>query len=729
MPKVSLVLLIHAHQPIGNFDEVIEHTYGRSYLPFVDCLEQHSQVRMGLHYSGSLLEWLAARHPEYLDRIAALAARGQVEVVGGGYYEPILITIPPEHQIEQIRRLSDFIAQRFGKRPGGAWLAERVWEPQLPFALAEAGVEYTLVDDSHFLTAGRELAELYGYYICEERGRTVKVIPGLQELRYLLPFGSVDDSIGFLRGAAAEHPGGMASMGDDMEKFGGWPHTWEHCFRDGWLENFFSALEANQDWLEVIPPGEALAARPPLGRADLPTASYTEMMEWVLPTEVRKKFHALQEEFASRPDVRRFLRGGFWRGFFGKYAEANLLHKKMLRVSSKLLNEGRKGVRKGTRRAADRAKATTHLLRAQCNDAYWHGIFGGLYAPHLRTALWRELIEAETFADAIRIGPKWYQAMDRLDFDADGMEEIEITSPKFAALIKPSGGGTLEALDFRPSAVTLINSLQRRVEAYHDRLRNVTQATGRVASIHDQTLAKEDGLEHRLRYDRWPRHAFRLLLFSTQKTHADYETLQLEESAIFAGGNYQVEQATPHDVKLSLEGPLCHGIPGGVPGHKLRAVKGFQFGWHKKGSDVACRLDLARRGSESRVAENATPLQFMAGLEVVLNLLAPNVPDRYFEFAGNRQPLVWSGVVEGSHLRVVDEWQDVAVTIDAPGAIHLWVAPIETVSESEEGFERVYQGSQILAVWPVEMVPSGKWSAKTVLYVTAARKASVKREN
>jgi hypothetical protein len=77
----------------------------------------------------------------------------------------------------------------------------------------------------------------------------------------------------------------------------------------------------------------------------------------------------------------------------------------------------------------------------------------------------------------------------------------------------------------------------------------------------------------------------------------------------------------------------------------------------------------------------------------------------------------------------VDEWQDVAVTIDAPGAIHLWVAPIETVSESEEGFERVYQGSQILAVWPVEMVPLGKWSAKTVLHVTAARQASVKREN
>src|SRR6266705_3024604 len=85
-------------------------------------------------------------------------------------------------------------------------------------------------------------------------------------------------------------------------------------------------------------------------------------------------------------------------------------------------------------------------------------------------------------------------------------------------------------------------------------------------------------------------------------------------------------------------------------------------------------------------------------------------------------PLVWSGVVEGSHLRVVDEWQDVAVTIDAPGASQLWIAPIETISESEEGFERVYQGSQILAVWPAQLHSAAKWNAEAILHVTPARK-------
>jgi alpha-amylase len=718
--KFNLVLLIHAHQPVGNFDDVMERTYQQSYLPFVECVARHPRVRMGLHYSGSLIEWMAEMHPEYIQRVGALVARGQVEVVGGGFYEPILVAIPYEDRIDQIRRQSDFVEKLFGKRPQGAWLAERVWEPQLPTALAEAGVDYTLVDDSHFLTAGREIPELFGYYVADDCGKMVKVIPGLQELRYLLPFGTVEDSIAFLRRSATDHPGSMASMGDDMEKFGAWPHTYEHCFRDGWLDRFFSAIEANFEWLEMVPPGEALASHAPLGRVDLPTASYTEMMEWVLPTSVRQKFHSLLEEFSGRPDVRLFLRGGFWRGFFSKYAEANLLHKKMLRVSSKLRGDGKKSSRRGTKGAVLRSRAITHLLRAQCNDGYWHGIFGGLYAPHLRTALWRELVRAETIADGLRHGAKPYQTMTRLDFDADGREEIEITAPEFAALINPSRGGTLEVLDFRPSAVTLINSLQRRVEAYHSRLQNMSQSAGKVASIHDQTLAKEPGLEKYLKYDRWPRNTFRLLLFAPGKTHADFEALRLEESAPFAGGDYHVDQASAEEVTLTKEALLRQVNAGADLKSILAATKILQFEKQEHGFDVRCRLELALKDAEYMAEGADDAVNILVGLEIVINLLAPNVPDRYIEFAGVRKPLEWSGVVEEKKLRIADEWQNVAVEVEAPGACHFWISPIQTVSESEEGFERVYQGSQILGLWNVKLDPSKPWSAETVLHVSKA---------
>jgi 4-alpha-glucanotransferase len=721
LPKFTLVLLIHAHQPVGNFDDVMERTYERSYLPFVECVARHPRVRLGLHYTGSLLEWLEEKHPEYLQRIGALASRGQIEIAGGGFYEPILIAIPREDQIEQIRRLADFIEGHFGKRPAGAWLAERVWEPQLPAALADAGVEYTLVDDSHFLAAGREIPELFGYYVAEECGKTVKVIPGLQELRYLLPFGTVEDSIAFLRRSANDHPGAMAAMGDDMEKFGAWPHTYEHCYRDGWLDQFFTAVEANHEWLEMLPPGEALASHPPLGRVDLPTASYTEMMEWVLPTSVRRKFHALLDEFSNRPDVRRFLRGGFWRGFFSKYAESNLLHKKMLRVSSKLRSGDPKTGGRASKGAARRAKAITHLLRAQCNDAYWHGVFGGLYAPHLRTELWRELVRAETIADSLRGSAKSYQSIARLDFDADGKQELELTSPQFAAVVKSSDGGTLPILDFRPSAVTLVNSLQRRVEAYHSKLENAAQYAAKVASIHDQTLAKEPGLEKKLKYDRWARNPFRLLLFDSGKTFADYDALRLEESAAFAGGDFQVVEAGAGEVRLNLQAPMRQVIASAGADCLLDVTKVFRFEGRENSFDIRCGIDLALKDSTGHADVTKGPAQFTAGVESVINFLAPNVPDRFIEFAGERKALEWGGTIEGGSVRFADEWQNVAVEIEASGACQLWVSPIETVSESEEGFERVYQGSQILSVWNVSLSPAQPVHAELVWRVSKAR--------
>jgi alpha-amylase len=372
---------------------------------------------------------------------------------------------------------------------------------------------------------------------------------------------------------------------------------------------------------------------------------------------------------------------------------------------------------------SQRAEAITHLLRSQANDAYWHGIFGGLYAPHLRTALWRELVRAETLADSLNHGGKPYQAVTQLDFDADGMQEIEITSPRFAVVVKPSDGGTLAILDFRRSAVTLINSLQRRVEAYHSKLQNAAQFTAKVASIHDQSISKEPGLEKRLKYDRWARNTFRLLLFAPGKTHADFEALRLEESASFAGGNYRVDKATEEEIQLGAEAPLRQ-ILSHVDGNcVLRATKVLKFENREKGFDVRCRIELAPKGSAPASPEAGGPAQFTVGLEIVINLLAPNIPDRYIEFAGDRKPLEWSGVVEGPKARFVDEWQDVAVDIEACGASKLWISPIETVSESEEGFERVYQGSQILGVWNVTLDPEKPWSVETVLHVTTARGA------
>lgn len=735
MPKFHLVLVIHSHQPAGNFDGVFEQTYQRAYLPFVEAIERHPAIRIGLHYSGPLLEWFEQHHPEFLDRLRRLVANRQVELVGGGFYEPILVSISRTDQAEQIARLRTYLTRKFGAAPAGAWLAERVWEPQLASILAASGVQYTIVDDVHFLAAGFELHQLHGDYVAEDGGHTVRVLPGLKALRYLLPFRPPEDTLAFLRDSAARHPGGMAAMGDDCEKFGAWPGTYDHCYANGgWVERFFNALEGASDWLAVAPPGEYLAAHAPLGRADLPTASYSEMMEWVLPTPGRSAFHAVSQEFAGRSDVSRFLRGGQWRGFFSKYSESNLLNKKMLRASEHLARVAAR--RFGPTRRAMLNRARTHLLRAQCNDAYWHGVFGGLYAPHLRTEPWRELVRAETLTHEVYSRDPSKISVEQLDYDADGNDELYVTSRRLAALIRPADGATVAALDFRPHGVTLINSMQRRPESYHQRLREASQTPrdGHVASIHNQVRSKEAGLERFLQYDRWPRNSFRLLLFRGDKTLQDYQLLKLDEQPDLAGGSHAMPEIHSPNVRrersalqkinppnLTFVRAATIASSSDSASHcRIVCNKNFSFAHEGAGYRVDCTVELAASG------QPCPPMQ--VGIEIVLNFLAPDEPDRYFEFGGGRHLLRWAAAIPGSELpqgrlRVVDEWQNVAATLAAPGVGQVWVAPIETVSESEEGFERVYQGSQILAVWHVDFSGRALWRAGVSLHIEPARPA------
>ena len=684
-PKFHLSLLLHAHQPIGNFEEVYERCYQSAYLPFVQMLEKHAAIRVGVHYSGPLLTWIERNHPEYFELLRSLVRRGQVEMIGGGMYEPILAVIPAQDQVEQVTRFAAYLEKHFGKRPSGAWLAERVWEPQMPSALAAAQVSYSLVDDYHFLSAGFEPEELFADYVAEDRGKSVRLFPGLKALRYLLPFGRVEEVMQFLRDAAAGHADGVAAMGDDMEKFGVWPGTFDHCYRDRWLENFFEALEANLDWLSLTPPGEYLETHTPAGRADLPTASYAEMTEWALPTIERRRYHAATQEFQSRPEVGRFLRGGSWRGFFRKYAEANLLHKKMLRTATRVAAVP---VRKsGGWQTDELAEAHDLLMRGQCNDAYWHGVFGGLYAPHLRTSIWKNLIRAEYLADK-QVPGGLISRVELVDYDADGANELLFTSPEYQTLLKPGDGGTLAVVDFRPAAATLVNSMQRRQEAYHARLGDATQGSSdAVVSIHDQTRAKEEGLEKYLRYDRWARHAFRVMICSPKRTHEEYAQLQLQEDAGFAGGEYQVRSSGPHEAVIEREAMLPTK-DGDVLFH---LTKRFSFGSAPNGCEVACEIGVKVKQPMERAV--------IIGLESVINLLAPDAVDRFIETMDGPKNLRFSGILPGPILRMEDGWQRIRVALHAPGTENLWIAPIETVSESEGGFERVYQGSQILARW------------------------------
>jgi 4-alpha-glucanotransferase len=154
MPNpIRLILALHNHQPIGNFEHVFQQAYEDSYLPFLDVLGRYESLRIALHTSGSLMEWLDAAHPEYVDRLAQLAAEGSIEVLGGAYFEPILSMIPARDRIGQIRSYTRWLQNRLGATIRGMWIPERVWEQNFTRDLVDAGIEYTVLDDFHFKCA------------------------------------------------------------------------------------------------------------------------------------------------------------------------------------------------------------------------------------------------------------------------------------------------------------------------------------------------------------------------------------------------------------------------------------------------------------------------------------------------------------------------------------------------------------------------------------------------
>ena len=696
MNKISLALVVHSHQPVGNFDHVFEEAYQKAYSPFVQTLLRHPRIRMGLHFSGCLLEWIEKHHPEYFEELRDLVARGQVELMGGGFFEPVLSAIPDPDKGAQLSRLSDYLEKHFGMRPQGAWLAERVWRPDMVRPLAEAGIRYVILDDTHFIAAGVEPADLLGTYLTEDMGVQIQVVPSLKQLRYTIPFRDMGETFDLLRQGIGKR-NVLFAAGDDAEKFGIWPGTYDLCYTRGWLEGFFQAIENSGDWLETTTLSSFMAGHKPLGRVYLPTASYPEMMEWALPPHASEEFMQCLEDtehMRSGERFRKFLLGGTWQGFLGKYSESNQIHKLMLEISCRF-HRTKADVSAESERRSLLDETQTHLLAAQCNDAYWHGLFGGLYSPHLRSAVLQNLIRAETLLDQLNNeGETNSVRISQVDFDADGKQEILLSQPRAGVILKPSDGGTVSSLRFKPNATELINSLMRRPEVYHSKIRSAAE------NRQQNSFNRKSALNDLLRYDRYARHCFRTYLFPHRKQWQDFERLDLQEEVGLSAGEWQVAtDSTSSPVELSYQSRYeLDGTNFDVEARKLLFARSSE-----KGFQVECCSLVS-----SNLA-HAAPLSL--GVELVFNLLAPNAPDRYFLHARDRHPLEFSGELQGPKLEIVDEWQGVRLALEARPECRWWIAPIRTVSQSEAGFETVYQGSAILAVWEVNMSsnPESRW--------------------
>jgi alpha-amylase len=729
--RVSLALVIHNHQPVGNFGWVIQDVYEHAYSPMLGALERHPGIHLGLHYSGPLLKWLAANHPETLDQIRGLVSRGQVEMVGGGLYEPILVTLPDRDRNGQLVRMRDELETLFGERPAGAWLAERVWEPSLAYDLAAAGYEWTVLDDNHLRAASIKEDAMWTAFTTDDRGKRLTVFGTEQGLRYRIPFKPVDDVISYLSDRRTEDGRYVGMMGDDGEKFGAWPGTFEYCWsNEHWVDRMFGAIEANSEWLATVTPSQWLAGQPPTQRVYIPTNSYVEMTEWVLPTDETPVFTGLLEDARARDlPAARFLRGGFWRNYMARYREINELNKQMLRVSEKVAEmpdgQGGADVPSGTATPLT-ARALDHLYQGQSNDCYWHGLFGGIYIVHMRMATLSHLIAAEDLADATAAasGSQPYGA--RLaDTDLDAIDEILVATPGQTVVIDTADGAGISSWDLRAGRVALNSVLRRRPEAYHARLvaqektaeevaTGTTEAqalTDAPASIHDSFTTKEPGLAAFLHYDRHERRSGLVHLFpadgSTSLRQLEHATYQ--ELGDLVEGAYQHVSIADDCLVLRRLGSLDFD----GTDRPLAVTKTFSFGGDRLRPHMQLEVAVVNPGD--------IPLAFELAIEWNVNLLGGgHNPAAYYETeAGEKTPHDVSGeVATASLIAFGNEYEGVRVEARPSPAARLSWLPVETVSNSEGGFERVYQGSSLLFRWPVALEPGAAASFTVRLDVT-----------
>ncbi|BBO19741.1 MAG: hypothetical protein AMXMBFR31_03530 [Candidatus Desulfobacillus denitrificans] len=654
---ISLLLGVHAHQPVGNFPAVLEEAHQRCYRPFLHVLHRHPDFRFAAHFSGWLLDWLLEHHPQDMALLREMVARGQVELFGAGDCEPVLAAIPQRDRVGQLNALTDKLVRRFGARVEGAWLTERVYIPTVVPALAECGMRYVTVDDYHFLCTGKAAAELDGFYTTEEDGRSIDLFPISEQLRYRLPFSPAAEAVAYLEGLARD--GHRAAVYfDDIEKFGIWPETHEWVYEKGWLEQFIAGVLASP-LIRTETYRDFHARGTTRGIIYLPTTSYIEMNEWTLPPAAAAAYDALvarEKQAGSYERSKPFVRGGIWKNFFMRYPEANWMHKRMLGLSERLA-----ALPPGGRTAA----LTEQLYRAQANDAYWHGLFGGLYLPHLRREVWRNLIALEAALDAAAPRPPLVAA----DADLDGTRELFLANADLQAVLKLDEHAAACELDAYRLAQNFGDVLTQRAEHYYRKLAAAPQAAGGagIASAHDRIAFKDAIDPADILPDARPR---RLFLDAWQRPDG--------------------ETAWPRYAAGGFKAPLMSAA----------------FAAPLDGGEVQKTYTLA-----GRTLQVAYRLREVAGgrFAVVLNLAMPSC-DGYsgrYVLADGSIPCGFGqalDLVAAPGLTLDDRVLGGGLRLAASRPVDIAARPHYTVSQSEAGFEKIMQAACLTLSWPIDAV-------------------------
>jgi hypothetical protein len=143
------------------------------------ALFQFPKIPAAVHFSGPVWYWIERRHGEFFMLVNTMLRRKQLELLSGGYYEPLFPIINHNDRLGQTELLTTYLRRHFGKRCRGSLVPESAWDTELPSLFSACGFSYALIDESGFADAGVPKGGLYRPRISEDKGKTVVLFPVL----------------------------------------------------------------------------------------------------------------------------------------------------------------------------------------------------------------------------------------------------------------------------------------------------------------------------------------------------------------------------------------------------------------------------------------------------------------------------------------------------------------------------------------------------------------------
>jgi len=575
----------------------------------------------------------------------------------------VLSIIPDGDKLGQIEKLTTYLRTTFGVRPRGGWIAERVWEPGLARILCNSGLEYTFLDDRYFQLAGLEDKACLAAYLTEDQGKAVTVVPIHLLLGERLATQSPEQIILALKEMASPEGDRLAVLMVPGESLGYDGARHDALYKNGWLKGFFDLLESSREWLQVLTPRTSPEVFEPRGRVYFPCLSSGETMRSSLAPSRQRVYNEVSRRL-RRSESDQYLCGGFFRQYLVRYPEIGLLYARLIYTHIQVSQI--RGDRQKKQAALD------ELWRGESGAAYWHGTEGGVYAGHLRQAVYRAFMEAERLA---RRPGMFMPAVIEVDFDIDGGLEYFYQGKQLNALLHRVGGSLLE-LDYLPRGWNYLDTVARWPEAYHRYKYEGCDSYLRKGFL-DHFLPPNADLE---RFDR----------------------MNFQELGDFLSNPFELKELRREqkEVVLHRQGRVRVNRKD----YPLEMRKRYRF--KESAIDVTVGLRNA----------SGSPLELWYASETNLSLAGGEPAcSKLWGVEEERERELPAGASEskGLHaIKVQDLVNHVQIGLAASQPFSLWCLPVETVSYSAAGRARTYQGTCLLPQWRVSLKPGEEWEVQ-----------------